>query len=71
IYVFLVSPNGTVVFSGNFTGTVSGFTGKVTFTIPASITSKLTPGTYSLWILARTTIVILPDQYTLTVTVTS
>lgn len=69
--VYLVSPNGTIVFSGNFTGTVSGYSGLISFTIPGSVTSTLTPGTYSLMILYYTSIIPIPSQYVASITVSS
>jgi len=70
-YVYLISPSGAIVFSGAYNGTAVGFSGFISFTIPASVTSTLTPGTYTLIVLYSTSVVPIPSQYTASITVSS
>jgi peptide/nickel transport system substrate-binding protein len=69
--VYLISPSGVIVFSGAYNGTAVGFSGFISFTIPASVTSTLTPGTYTLIVLYSTSVVPIPSQYTASITVSS
>ncbi|MGC8605948.1 MAG: ABC transporter substrate-binding protein [Vulcanisaeta sp.] len=65
-YVYLMSPQGKVVYSTFINSTTPG---TLTLTLPQSLTATLAPGTYQLLIFAYTNVVTVPAQYSTYLTV--
>ncbi|WP_069808343.1 ABC transporter substrate-binding protein [Vulcanisaeta thermophila] len=60
-YVYLINPQGKVVYTTFVNSTTPG---TLTIVLNKTVTSKLTPGTYQLMIYAFTNLVTVPYQYT-------
>jgi peptide/nickel transport system substrate-binding protein len=65
-YVYLISPQGKVVYSTFVNSTTPGV---LLITLPKSVTATLTPGTYELLLFVYTSLVTVPAQYSTYLTV--